>query len=64
VEIEKFKVNRDFVWRFNNITVGTIKKDSIITILQKDCNNNSLLLSNGIGWVSNNSPIWNKLDIL
>ena len=47
MEIEKFKVNRDFVWRFNNITVGTIKKDSIITILQKDYN--SLLLSNGIG---------------
>ena len=48
MEIEKFKVNCDFIWRFNNITVGTIKKDSIITVLQKDYN--SLFLSNPASW--------------
>ena len=58
----KFKVNKDFGWRINNITVGTVKKDTVLTVLDKiDC---ETLLSNGIGWVENNSPIWKWLDIM
>lgn len=65
-----FRVNEDFYYNrkgSSNEILGRsiMRENTIVTILDEDVRRGKkcFCLSNGIGWITNNSPIWNKLDI-
>lgn len=56
-----FRVIQDITWH-TRYGVKRISTGTIVTILAKQ--DNRLLLDHEIGWVSNNSSIWNKLSLV